>query len=917
MVRQRSLSLNGALKFGLLAGAIFFVGWSVDPSSAQESAQDKKAWQIREVAFNAQKAEDFRTAGRKWQELLDTYPNSPVSRPAWQNLGLCFYNEEDYGSAILAFKKSLPILREDESPAIPEVLLSLGYSRIREGRRLAVSDPDESKSQFTTAANDLNTVLVNYKDSPLAATAAFHRGNAFQALGQIEDATASYKQALDFKPDDVRVDCMFALGGINHDKGDFEEASRWYDRIRTVIDKDKGHKLFTDTTFNYGSSLYNIGIGHLGRKDVEAANKKFTETKAILAEVTQDQTFDQRDDALFMDASSSKYLGNDAEAAELFESVSKIEGSKRANEALVSAGLSWLKAGNEDRGTKVLKTVIDSSDSWSVDAVHRLALYLIDKDRGQEAFELTDQWVPKLGKHPLAVNVLLDRANASRIVPGLADRSADLYAQIAKEYPSHQLAPNCLYQSLVSNFDDGKHDIAITQTENFQKDYPGDDLLSGALEIQGNSLLMKDQYREAEAVFRNLVTEFQSEKQYLSSWITRVGYASYLQKNYDETIAWLEKNDASITSPAHKAESLHWIGSSHYEKEEFREAADKLQQSLDIDRKWNRTSEVMLALCNAQLKLSQFDDAEKTAITMLETFPDDPNLNVSRALYAVGDESLLVKEYDRSIRNFDLISSKLKGSELTPVAVYRSAFAAVQNGNGEEAAKRFTSFLKDFPDHELAQQAQLGQTNALRMTGNTAESIVGLKQLVEDATDDDTRFKAKYQLGLAYVDETDWANAVATFSSMTEGLTSENVDADKIWYELAWAQRENGDADESLKSFTKLAENFPNSSSAPEANFLLGSSAYTEKEYDKAIEFYALADSETARDEIREKARYKLGWCHYKKGNYSAAGEKFQKQADDFPKGNLYADGRYMVAQCAWRANNYKKAFQAYTVANP
>ena len=131
---------------------------------------------------------------------------------------------------------------------------------------------------------------------------------------------------------------------------------------------------------------------------------------------------------------------------------------------------------------------------------------------------------------------------------------------------------------------------------------------------------------------------------------------------------------------------------------------------------------------------------------------------------------------------------------------------------------------------------------------------------------------------------------------MTEGLTSENVDADKIWYELAWAQRENGDADESLKSFTKLAENFPNSSSAPEANFLLGSSAYTEKEYDKAIEFYALADSETARDEIREKARYKLGWCHYKKGNYSAAGEKFQKQADGFPKGNLYADGRYTVS---------------------
>ena len=917
MVRQLSLSLNGAMKFGLLAGVIFLVGWTADPSVAQESAQDKKAWQLREVAVNAQNEKAYQTACKKWQQLLDIYPDSPASRQASYHLGHCFYNQEDYGSAIHAFKESLPNLRKDNSPAIPEVLLALGYSRIREGRRLAKTDPDESKSQFTTAANDLNTILVNHKDSPLAASAAYQRGKAFESLDRSDEAEASFKQALDFKPNDVRVDCMFALGGINLRKGEFEEASRWYDRIRTVVDKDKGHSLLSKTNLNYGDALVGHGLALQKKNDVEGANKKFTEAKTILAEVTNDQTFELRDSAIFLDASSSMYLGNDARAAELFESVAKIEGTRLNNQALVLAGSSWLKAGEEDRGTKALKTVIDSSDSYSVDAVHEMALYLIEKNRGQEAFELTSQWVPKLGEHPLAVDILMDRANASQTVPGLADRSAGLYAEIAKNYSSHKLAPRSLYESAFSNFNDKNYDVAITQTETFKKDYPGDDLLSGVLEVQGNSLLMKNQFREAETVFRDLATEFQNDKQYLSSWITRAGYASYLQGNFDGTIEWLEKNDASITSPRYKAESLHWIGSSHYEKDEFREAADKLQQSLDIDRKWKRTPEVMLALCNAQLKLSQFDDAEKTAATMIDSFPDDPDFNVSRALYAVGDESMVKKEFDRAIRNFDLISSKFTKSELIPSALYRSGFAALENGNGEVAANRFTSFLKDFPEHELAQQARLGQTNALRMTGNTAESIAGLKQLVEDANDDDTRHKAKYQLGLAYVDGSDWANAAATFRSMTEGLTAENLDADKIWYELAWAQRENGDADESLKSFAMLAEKFPNSSSAPEANFLLGSNAYDGKEYDKAIEFYIAADSKVARDEIREKARYKLGWCHYKKGEYGAAGEQFQKQADDFPKGNLYADGRYMVAQCAWRANDYKKAFQAYTVAKP
>ena len=203
------------------------------------------------------------------------------------------------------------------------------------------------------------------------------------------------------------------------------------------------------------------------------------------------------------------------------------------------------------------------------------------------------------------------------------------------------------------------------------------------------------------------------------------------------------------------------------------------------------------------------------------------------------------------------------------------------------------------------------------MSGNTAESIVGLKKLVEEATDDDTRRKARFQLGLAYVESSDWANAIATFESMTGSLTPEMPIAEKVWYELAWAQRENGNVDKSLESFAKLIENHPDSSSAPEAHFLLASRAYNDKEYDKAIKHYTEADRDIARAEIREKARYKHGWCHYKKGDFGAASEQFKKQVEEFKEGKLYADGRYMIAQCAWRANNFEEAFQAYSVAKP
>jgi TolA-binding protein len=152
---------------------------------------------------------------------------------------------------------------------------------------------------------------------------------------------------------------------------------------------------------------------------------------------------------------------------------------------------------------------------------------------------------------------------------------------------------------------------------------------------------------------------------------------------------------------------------------------------------------------------------------------------------------------------------------------------------------------------------------------------------------------------------------------MTKTLDADSPNADKIWYELAWAQRANKDEEGSLQSFASLVKNHPNSSTAPEAHFLLGNKSYSDKQYDNAIEQFEKANVDSARDEIREKALYKLGWCYFRKGNFDTAAEQFKAQADNYSEGKLFADGRYMVAQCAYRANKFKEAFQAYTVAKP
>ena len=893
---------------------------SVSPTLSQESDADKLAFRIREVAVNAQREGNFEIAKDKWQELVDKYPDSNESRSANFNLGLCHYELKAYDSAILAFEKA--INTEEESANNPDLLLALGYSRIQEGRRLEDEDAEQSNMQLTSATVNLITILKKHESFEDIDVAAYFCGQAYEDLQNFDEAEKYYRTCVGFeRKNDVRIDAMYALGRMSARGLDYEDAALWYEDIRTEVDIEAGHPLLNDTNLNYGDALLSMGVALLTDGNRDAANKRFVRAKEVLVGPASDASFAHRDEAIFLDGSCSMYLGDYVTAANTFEAVSTIEDSELNEKALVLAGSNFLKANDEAKGFELLDKAIDSTSSFAVDAVHEKAIYLMQQNRFKDAWDLTDPWSEKIKDHPLAVEVLLDRANASRELSIEGINTAELYAGIARSFPTHRLAPKCVYWSAFSNYEARQYEKAIEQAKEFEKDYAGDDYLADMQEVQADSLLMIGENAQAESLFRRMVNEFQQDKQKRSWWVTRAGFAAYLQKNYDDAIEWLETRDALVTDPSHKAESLYWIGSSHFENGNYEEALQKLQESLDISQDWRRGHEVMLALCNTQLKQSRFEQAQQTVAAMLEKYVGadsnpEARVSVANALYSVADELLASKQFDAAIENFDALVERTPNSKLVPSAIYRAAYAASE-GNRDDAAQRFGDFLERYPKHELAQQAALGKTDALRRSGKTSESIEELQKMIAAETDESSNALLKYQLGLAYVDAQDWKNATSVFKELSTSVDPDNENADKIWYELAWAQREDGDEAGSLESFASLVENHPDSSTAPEAYFLLGNQLYSEKKYDAAIEQFSKANIDSARDEIREKALYKLGWCHYRKNEFDKAGEQFLQQAENYAEGKLHADGRYMVAQCAWRAEKFDIAFEAYTVAKP
>ena len=118
-----------------------------------------------------------------------------------------------------------------------------------------------------------------------------------------------------------------------------------------------------------------------------------------------------------------------------------------------------------------------------------------------------------------------------------------------------------------------------------------------------------------------------------------------------------------------------------------------------------------------------------------------------------------------------------KGEDLAPVKtqsaedIYKQGMTAINVGNNEEAAQKFTALMTKYPEHKLAGNAQ-------------------------------------YWLGEAYYAQKDYAKAAVAFGKGLEKYKDGNKGADSL-LKLGMSMRELGKKDEACTAFKTLPTEFP------------------------------------------------------------------------------------------------------------
>ena len=187
--------------------------------AAQEVNQAEALYKL---ARTFQNAGNFADALKRWQQLVDRYPNDPAVGQAYQGLGTCSLETGDYERAIAAFGLALKKLPEGETGGSVRWNLAIAWQR-----RADQSKKTEHRQQVVEAFRAVLAEKSTPKDRQ--ALAGYYLARADLALGKTDAARKQFEALLDNPADrSILPGVRIALARLAEDARAWPEAAKRY-----------------------------------------------------------------------------------------------------------------------------------------------------------------------------------------------------------------------------------------------------------------------------------------------------------------------------------------------------------------------------------------------------------------------------------------------------------------------------------------------------------------------------------------------------------------------------------------------------------------------------------------------------------------------------------------------------------------
>lgn len=745
---------------------------------------------------------NYTQAAREYEKFIQTYPNSQEIATAWWRLGETFYLLKDFPKAKESLDKALPLLTD--------------YDR-RRHTQLRLGEAAYHLGNHSGSVELLSTVLMSQPPPEVAEAALFYRGKSLLALGNREQALASFQEILDKHPSGKFIFlASLEAGHLHRSLGSLDRSLQAYQIIEKATPGDprlpgtwalpeacyrKGSVLYEQKRFQDAVNTLRKGIADYPKSDLVLEMqhslgwayfglKDYTQAIELADSLVKSSTAAKRLQGLHLLRANSQYeLGNYAEASASYSEVARLvtdTAESRQQQAEALARLAWCHylANRYDEALKAFEVAAAAAEIapflGDLKFLKGQILYLKD-DPGKALLEFLDV----LANH----------------------RESSFHTEVG-------------YRLGWSYFKLERFQEAAEVWFTFALKYPDQDMGREAALMAGEATFKAGDFEQSLELFDHYITTYPQMPE-SETVLYRASVACYNIQKYDKMSEYLKQLIQRFPTTQYLAEAYYWLGFAASVREQTEEAEKHFSLLVQTQPQSQYASDALYRLGKIYYQKNKTDDSCQAFLRIVKEYPN--HILPAEMLFWLGAQLSEAKRYDDAFLSYASLWDKHPSSELKGRAQFEAGNCLMQTGKLDEAEDLYRRMLQENQRGGYRGLAAYG----LALVLMAKKDYAGALQQLQDSRDllpDEWSADAGFRIGVCYRELNQTSEAFEAFMRVAILYDLETLSAQALW-EAGQACDKLDEPVEAEKTYRELIKRYPETEWGNKARELLNARA--------------------------------------------------------------------------------------------
>ena len=774
----------------------------------------------------------------------------------------------------------------------------------------------------------LKNYLDVYPDTRHADDICFRIGSVHFGNGEYEKAIYWLQEAnIDMLSPEEQEASSYRLAYSLLQKGDLEKSRAYFERIKEIGSTYQEASAYYVAYIDYADGKYNkalVEFKELSNLSAYQEQSAYYITQIYFIQNKYRQAAESGEDLLksYPDSENNTeiyrvvgnsyyHLGNEVKATKaLAKYVSEAESPLRSD--LYLLGVCYYNQGKFREAVRCFGKTVSENDELTQNAYLYLGqsyLKLNDKNNARMAFEAaaTSSYDEQIREVALYNYALLIHETG---FTGFGE-SVTIFEDFLNDFPNSRYADKVNDYLVEVYLTTKNYDASLVSIQKIK--HPSTKILAAKQSILfqlGTQSFTNVKLDEAIDYFSEAIKMGVYDTEARNDAYFWRGESFYRKGEYDIAISDYRTylNNTSQRSGEMYALAYYNLGYGYFKKKNYDEALNRFRQYVNMvsDQQTASCADAYNRIGDCLFHSRKFAAAEENYNKAAQLLPSAGDYSVYQKGFVLG----LQKDYRGKISTLDRLIREYPESQYVDDALFEKGRAYVLLGDDNQAAMAFESLMKNYPESSLARKGGI-QLGLIYFNANKPEKAAeAYKNVISKYPGTEEAKVALQDLKSVYIDLNDINSFADYVNSLGGNVHLEISEQDSLTYLAAEKLFMRGDNDGARRSMQNYLQQYPKGAFSSNANFYLGSIAFSQNNYDEAETFF---DSVIKSGDMKfmEEAVARKSEIQYNRNDYAAALETFRRLHKIAENPDNKEAASLGVMRCALQIGDGKEALSA------